>query len=70
MEPYTREERDRIIREHPNAAPGEIESDLDEYELLVSRIFRSDPDRPGFAAEFQSDRDSVRLDELQKKLFG
>jgi len=69
MEPLTRAERDRIIQRHPNAAPGEIEADLDEYERLTSEFFRQDPDRALLEIDAAVLPARQRLTELYRKLF-
>jgi hypothetical protein len=46
MRPLSPEAKRRVIESHPEAAPGEIESDLGEYERLVSAMFQRDPDAP------------------------
>lgn len=76
MRPLTSEERKRVIDSHPEAAPGEIESDLGEYERLVARMFQRDPDAPkpaaapGFEESLKADPEQLRLAQLHAKLFG
>jgi hypothetical protein len=69
MEPLTRAERERIIARHPNAAPGEVEAELDEYERLSSEVFRQDPDRPVAFGIRALGPSRERLAELHRKLF-
>jgi hypothetical protein len=74
MRPLSPEEKRRIIESHPQAAPGEIESDLSEYERLVAGMFQRDPDalpRPSPAlVAAEPDPERRRLAELHAKLFG
>jgi len=73
MRPLSPQEKRRVIQSHPEAAPGEIESDLSEYERLVSAMFQRDPDAgPGFRAFTapEPDPERLRLAELHAKLFG
>lgn len=72
MTPLTPEERKAIIESHPSAEPGEIESDIEEYESLVAEMFAHDPAQapspaPAFAAAGRLTVD--RLTQLQQKLF-
>ncbi len=74
MRPLRPEERQRIIDEHPKAAPSEIEADLSEYDNLVSQMFQSDPDAvPAAAPEAPSSAGAAaivsRLAQLHSKLF-
>jgi hypothetical protein len=66
MEPLKPEDRARILRENPQADPG----DLEEYELLLSRRFTIDPDLPD-AADGSSAADDIesRIAYLHRKLF-
>jgi hypothetical protein len=74
MRPLSPEEKQRVVESHPQAAPGEIEADLGEYERLVSSMFQRDPaasPRPSPAlASVESDSQERRLAELHSKLFG
>ena len=66
-------ERQAIVDRHPSAEPGELESDIDEYESLVAAMFTSDPALlPDSApAPLAAGRVvATRLEELQRKLFG
>jgi hypothetical protein len=47
MQPLKPEERDAISKDHPLAAP----EDLDRYEQLLSMRFTQDPDRPQTAPD-------------------
>jgi len=66
MEPLKPEVRKRILDEHPQASPEDIE----EYERLLSERFTVDPDLP-MAPEVSDQRnaDEERLAELYDKLF-
>lgn len=71
MTPLTREERDEVIRAHPAAEPGSIESDLDEYEALVAARFAVDPSAaPAMQPLMARENAASRLAELHQKLFG
>jgi hypothetical protein len=66
MEPLKPEDKARILRENPQADPGDIE----EYELLLSRRFTVDPDlpaKPGDASAAEAIQS--RLAYLHRKLF-
>jgi hypothetical protein len=79
MTPLTREEREAIARSHPDAEPGEIAHDIDEYEALIALRFAQDPSKAP-AAEPEARRAlrrggerrgaESRLLELHDKLFG
>ena len=73
MRPLSAEDKQRILENHPSAAPGEIEADIAEYQRLVSLVFQRDPDAPNpAAAPFESataDVPSNRLAQLHEKLF-
>lgn len=73
MTPLSREEREAVLSAHPAAEPGQIESDLNEYEALVAAQFAVDPSiTPAFAPlelGIETVRSS-RLAELHAKLFG
>jgi hypothetical protein len=66
MEPIKPEVRKRILDDHPQASP----EDIDEYERLLSQRFEVDPDLPmAPALSNQRDADEERLAELYDKLF-
>jgi hypothetical protein len=73
MRPLTEQEKDTIRQAHPDAAPGEIDSDLDEYERLVAQMFQRDPDAPVAAPAattgFEPADPGIRLAALHRKLF-
>ena len=71
MSPLTKEEREAILRSHPNAEPGTINNDIDEYESLVAMRFAQDPSRAPAAQPLVrgSMNAKSRLAELHEKLF-
>lgn len=68
MQPLKPEERDNIRREHPQAAPG----DLERYEKLLSERFAVDPDQPQAAPESKekslAGEDALSLEEIEAEL--
>ena len=72
MTPLTPEERQAIIAAHPNAAPGEIDADILEYERLVAEMFSRDPSRASTASNVSLfvNEPASRLRQLHVKLFG
>jgi hypothetical protein len=66
MQPLKPEERNRILRDVPEARPEEI----DEYERLLSEIFMVDPSMPRSADAVDKNQENERrLSELFRKLF-
>lgn len=66
MEPLTPEVRQKILQEHPQASPDDIE----EYERLLAQRFTVDPDLPLSPMEStRRDQDEERLEFLYNKLF-
>lgn len=70
MRPLSPDEREAVALRHPEAAPGEVEGRLDEYERLLADRFAQDPDLPlaPEAAGLVGDREE-RLLELHRLLF-
>lgn len=64
MQPLKPEERDRIRREHPQAAPEDVER----YEKLLSERFTVDPDRPQPAPERRGGRIVRSLEDIEQEL--
>lgn len=52
MQPLSPEERERILRNHPEASP----QDVDEYEQLLSSRFTTDPSMSRGPAADQHDK--------------
>jgi hypothetical protein len=73
MQPLKPEEREKIRKEHPQAAPG----DLEQYERLLSQRFTVDPDSPQPApakdevssATVSSDDIEEELEKLHRRIF-
>jgi hypothetical protein len=66
MEPLKSQDRARILRENPQADPG----DLEEYELLLSKRFTLDPDVPAEPGNSSAAEDvEARIAYLHRKLF-
>ena len=66
MEPLKPEVRKRILDDHPQASP----EDIDEYERLLSQRFTVDPDLAMSPAASSKREDAEkRLAELYDKLF-
>jgi hypothetical protein len=66
MQPLSPEERERILRSHPEASP----QDVDEYEQLLSSRFTTDPSMPrGPGVDQQERAREERLRDLYNQLF-
>lgn len=66
MQPLKPEERNRILRDVPNARPEEI----DEYERLLAQTFMTDPSVPRSADFIATNQENERrLSELFRKLY-
>lgn len=55
MEPLSKDERQKIIDKHPDAAPDDIEADIEEYEQLLAERFLEDPNPNATAASLGGD---------------
>ncbi|MDP9170268.1 MAG: hypothetical protein M3N54_06605 [Acidobacteriota bacterium] len=75
MRPLTTQEKQLIIESQPQAAPGALETDIQEYERLVAGMFQTDPDAlpdagPVLGVVAEPDPARHRLAELHARLFG
>jgi hypothetical protein len=68
MQPLNPDERQALRRDHPHAAP----EDLDRYELLLSMRFAQDPDSPQGGPEAHNVGPTIEqeLQELHRRIFG
>ncbi len=68
MQPLRPDEREALKRDHPLAAP----EDLERYEQLLSIRFTQDPNHPQMGPEAHPLRRSIEqeLQELHQRIFG
>ncbi len=72
MRPFTTKEIEEIAANHPLAAPGEIERDVEEYEKLISDLLLSEAPLPSDSLANRAPVAAApsRLEQLLEKLFG